>query len=243
MSRYFYLICFLLLPFFSAWGSPSVKPVKPKLIVRNDSASIIVKHFDKAALKNYNSQKEFQYHEGGYEGESLWTRFWRWFWSLFDFDRTAGKFFGHILNYLLIPLGVAALVFLIFKLAGVDVLNVIQGKSLSENVPYDESDENIYAIDFNAEIDKAVIQQNYRLAVRLLYLKSLRQLADAGLIHWDVNKTNTIYINELANAEQRLAFKLLTRQFEYVWYGEFIIDAEIFTKITALFNNFKVKTA
>ena len=110
-------------------------------------------------------------------------------------------------------------------------------------MPYDESVENIYAIDFNAEIDKAVTQQNYRLAVRLLYLRSLRQLADAGLIHWDVNKTNTIYINELANAEQRLAFKLLTRQFEYVWYGEFIIDAQIFTKITALFNNFKVKAA
>ena len=243
MLRYFYLICLLLLPGFTALGSPTVKPVKPKLFVHNDSTSITVKHFDKAALKTYNTQKEFQYHEAGYEGESLWTRFWRWFWSLFDFDKAAGNFFGHILNYLLIPLGVAALVFLIFKLAGVDILNVIRGKSLSETVPYDESVENIYAIDFNAEIDKAVTQQNYRLAVRLLYLRSLKQLADAGLIHWDVNKTNTIYINELANAEQRLAFKLLTRQFEYVWYGEFIIDAQIFTKITALFNNFKVKAA
>ena len=243
MPRYFFLICLFLLPCFTTVGAPFVKPVKHKLIVRNDSVTVLVRHFDKAALKSYNTQKEFQYHEGGYEGESLWTWFWRWFWSLFDFDRTAGNLLGYILNYLLIALGVAALVFLIFKLAGVDILNVIRGKSLSETVPYDESVENIYAIDFNAEIDKAVTQQNYRLAVRLLYLRSLRQLADAGLIHWDVNKTNTIYINELIDAEQRLAFKLLTRQFEYVWYGEFIIDAQIFTKITALFNNFKVKAA
>ena len=243
MPRYFFLICLFLLPCFTTVGAPFVKPVKHILIVRNDSVTVLVRHFDKAALKNYNTQKEFQYHEGGYEGESLWTRFWRWFWSLFDFDRTAGNLLGYILNYLLIALGVAALVFLIFKLAGVDILNVIRGKSLSETVPYDESVENIYAIDFNAEIEKAVTQQNYRLAVRLLYLRSLRQLADAGLIHWDVNKTNTIYINELIDAEQRLAFKLLTRQFEYVWYGEFIIDAQIFTKITALFNNFKVKAA
>jgi len=243
MRHYLYLICVLLLLGSTAWGTSPVKPGKPKLIIRNDSAIVSVRHFDKAALHIYSNQKEFQYHEGGYVGESLWTRFWRWFWSLFDFDKTAGNLFSYFLNYLLIALGVAALVFLIFKLAGVDVLNVIQRKSMSETIPYDESVENIYAIDFNAEVDKAVSQQNYRLAVRLLYLRSLRQLADAGLIDWDINKTNTIYIDELTNAEQRLAFKLLTRQFEYVWYGEFIIDAQIFTKITALFNNFNVKTA
>jgi hypothetical protein len=245
MRRYLYLICLLLLLDFTARGTAPVKPGKPKLIIRNDSTIVSVRHFDKAALHTYSNQKEFQYREGGYVGESLWSRFWRWFWGLFDSNdkQTALSFFGIIMQYLLIGLGVAALVFLIFKLAGIDVLNVIRRKSMSETIPYDESVENIYAIDFNAEVDKAVSQQNYRLAVRLLYLRSLRQLADAGLIHWDINKTNTIYIDELTNAEQRLAFKLLTRQFEYVWYGEFIIDAQIFTKITALFNNFKVKTA
>jgi hypothetical protein len=245
MLRYLFLICLLLSLGFIARGATSVKPVKPKLVELSDSTIVTIRHFDKAALKNYNNQKEFQYREGGYVGESLWTRFWRWFWGLFDADekKTALGVFGIVMKYLFIGLGVAALIFLIFKLAGVDAFNVIKRKPASATVPYDVSVENIYAIDLDAEIEKAVGQQNYRFAVRLLYLKSLRQLADAGLIHWEINKTNAIYIDELANAEQRIAFKMLTRQFEYVWYGEFIIDAHIFKKINTLFSNFKVKTA
>jgi hypothetical protein len=245
MLRYLFLICLLLSLGFIARGATSVKPVKPKLVELSDSTIVTIRHFDKAALKNYNNQKEFQYREGGYVGESLWTRFWRWFWGLFDADekRTALGIFGIIMKYLFIGLGVAALVFLIFKLAGIDAFNVINRKSASVTVPYDESVENIYAIDLDAEIEKAVGQQNYRFAVRLLYLKSLRQLADAGLIHWEISKTNAVYIDELANAEQRIAFKMLTQQFEYVWYGEFNIDAQGFKKISTRFSSFKVKTA
>jgi len=144
---------------------------------------------------------------------------------------------------LFIALGAAALIFVIFKLAGVDLLSAIKGKPMNAPLPYDESDENIYAIDFEPEIENAIAQQNYRLAVRLLYLRTLRQLSDANLIHWENTKTNSIYINELIDTDQRLAFKLLTRQFEYVWYGEMIIDSDVFKKISVLFTNFKIKVA
>ena len=156
---------------------------------------------------------------------------------------TIANIFSTVLGYLFVGFGVAALVFLIMKLIGIDAFNVIRRKPKSTPLPYDESAENIYAIDFDAEIEKAISQQNYRLAVRLLYLRSLRQLSDAGLINWDVTKTNSIYVDELSNAEQRVAFKLLTRQFEYVWYGEFMIDAPVFKKISALFNDFKTMRA
>ncbi len=216
-----------------------VKPVKQKLVVHNDTALVIQRYFNGAALKNYSAQKEFQYGNGGYAGESLWTRFWKWFWSLFDTDDKS--ILGRIEQYVLIALGIAALVFLILKLVGVDALNVVRRKPLSATLPYNESVENIYETDLDAELEKAIAHQNYRFAVRILYLRSLRQLSDAGLIKWDINKTNSIYINELTDAEQRIAFKILTRQFEYVWYGEFIIDMPVFTKISTRFNDFKVK--
>jgi hypothetical protein len=238
MTRYLYLIGFVLaISFGATMGATPIKLVKPKLVVHTDSTVVVLLHFDKAALKNYGAQKEFQYNDS-YVGASLWTRFWRWFWSLLDLNR---KVIVKILNYLLIGLGAAALIFLILKLAGINILNVIKGRSLTAALPYNESVENIYEIDLDTEIEKAIAQQNYRLAVRLLYLRSLRQLSDADLIKWDINKTNSTYINELTNAEQRIAFNLLTRQFEYIWYGEFIIDAQIFTRISAMFKDFKVK--
>jgi len=244
MLRYTYLTCLFLALSFIAWGGTPVKQAKPKQVVHTDTTTVSVRPFDKAALVNYASQKEFKY-TNGYVGESLWTRFWRWFWGLFNNDDrgTIASIFVTILEYLLIGFGIAALVFLIMKLIGIDALNVIRRRAKATPLPYDESTENIYAIDFDAEIEKAIGQQNYRLAVRLLYLRSLRQLADAGLINWDLTKTNSIYVDELTNAEQQIAFKLLTRQFEYVWYGEFMIDAPVFKKISALFNDFKTMRA
>jgi ABC-type dipeptide/oligopeptide/nickel transport system permease component len=228
---------------FMAIAAAPAKQVKAKLSLKTDTAITSPRHFDKAALKQYSLQKEFHYNDGSYVGDSLWTRFWRWFWNLFTIDdkKTAGEIFVIIIKYALIVLGAAALIFLILRLIGLDAFNIIKGKPLT--LAYNESVEDIYAIDLDTEVENAVTQQNYRFAVRLLYLKVLKQLSDAGKIHWEINKTNSVYINELTDAEQRIAFKLLTRQFEYVWYGELIIDAEVFKKINGLFTSFKIKTA
>ena len=242
MLRNLYLTGLFVILNLMAWGGTPVKQVKIKQIAKNDTTIVAVRHFDTSALKNYSSQKEFRY-GSGYVGESLWSRFWRWFWSLFQDQDAAAATFSTIINYTLIALGVAALVFLILKLAGVDVLKIIRRKSQTVVLPYNESVEDIYAVDLDVEIEKAAATQNYRFAVRLLYLRSLKQLSDANLIQWDVNKTNSIYIDELTNAEQRFAFKILTRQFEYVWYGELTIDAPVFKKINDLFNGFKIKIA
>jgi hypothetical protein len=242
MLRNIYLTCLLVILSLMAWGGTPVKQVKVKPIIKNDTTIVTVRHFDTTALKNYSAQKEFHY-DTGYVGESLWSRFWRWFWSLFQDEEAAANTFSTIINYTLIALGVAALVFLILKLVGVDIFNIIRRKPKTVALPYDEFVEDIYAVNLDAEIEKAASQQNYRFAVRLLYLRSLKQLSDANLIQWDVNKTNSIYINELTNAEQRFAFKILTRQFEYVWYGELTIDAQVFKKINDLFTGFKIKMA
>lgn len=237
MLRYFYLtILFLAMYAGMAFCAKPEKEVKKPLVAKYDSLDISKRIFSQPALEKYKQQEEFQY-DDSYVGISAWDRFWNWFWSLFDFsnDSVVGK--G--LQYLLISLGVAAVVFIIMKLAGVD--KVIRGKSASAALPYSEYTENIHEINMDDELEKAINVRNYRLAVRLLYLKSLKQLNDAELIHWEINKTNSDYSNELQDFDQRLAFNLLTRQFEYIWYGEFNIDADVFGRISNLFKDFKVK--
>ncbi len=238
MLRYFYLcIIFTALQTGLAFAEPVSEAKKP-LAAKYDSLAVNARNFDGPALDNYRQLKEFQYTED-YVDLSLWDRLWRWFWSWFDpADSTV---FGKGIRYILITLGILALVFLIVKLAGLDPLAIIRRKSTVAPLPYTEFTENIHQIDMDAELDKAVKSGNYRLAVRLLYLKCLKQLNDAGLIHWEANKTNSQYSNELQDIEQRLAFNLLTHQFEYIWYGEFNIDANIFNRVNHLFDNFKVK--
>jgi hypothetical protein len=86
-------------------------------------------------------------------------------------------------------------------------------------VPYETHAENIHELDFNTLLDEAVQQQDYRRAIRLYYLHTLKQLTDRELIHWQPGKTNRSYIRELQAKALRTDFEKITALFEYVWYG------------------------
>jgi hypothetical protein len=236
------------------YGAPA-KPVeaeatKSKVVQTDSLARVNIRHIDSTALKAYSKQPEFQYNETKIT-PSWWDRFWAWFWHwlrhLFDYgpkkNAKISSFWGTFFSYLLTGLGIAALVFLILKLMGVEIKNVFRKGASSAPIPYSEFFEDINAISFEQEIENAVAKQNYRFAVRLLYLRSLKQLSDAGLIEWQIYKTNNTYINEISNEDQRTAFKMLTRQFEYIWYGEFLIDAPVYSDINSSFMDFNRRVA
>jgi len=250
MPRFLYLILFALLANFNVClAAKSIKIPKHPLVVKNDSSAVQLRNFNKATLDAYSKQPEFKYDEE-VATPSLWTRFWRWFWHLFHLPKaiaspSAGFFYilFRCLEYLIIAAGIGALVYFILKMAGIDMANIFRQKALSASQPYTESLEDIHDISFDTAIEQALNHHDYRLAVRLLYLKSLKQLDDASLIKWQPEKTNSTYINELADNEQRTIFKSLTRRFEYVWYGEFPIDGLVFNRINLLFQEFKNKIA
>lgn len=236
------IIVFLLTMGFARAGVPVFNHPKDKpAVLRIDTSGITLKHFNRNELNGYARQPEFQYQEIR-SNPSWWTRFWRWFWHLFDGARgeTRGKSLATFFEYLFITLGVAAIVFLVVKLAGADFMGIFSRKTVAI-AGSDEHHENIYEINFEQQIEQAVAQGNFRLAVRLLYLRCLRQLDEAGLINWQIDKTNTVYVNELTDADQRSAFKVLTRQFEFAWYGGFRVDAGTYQYVSGLFNNFKVR--
>ena len=245
-----YLLLILLLAVTALGHAATKTPVrpKPKAVLQTDtSSSVSQRQFDSVSLKNYSHQPEFQYKEDP-AGLSVWTRFWRWFWQmiarLFRTGQTKDNpspfliVLFYILKYLLIALGLGALAILILKLAGINPLSLFKGKSQSISLPYSEFMEDINQIDFDKGIADAVSNHNYRFAVRLLYLRSLKQLSDANLIQWQIDKTNNTYINEIANPNQRAAFNNLTRQFEYIWYGEFLINGQLYSSISSSFHDF-----
>lgn len=246
--RFTFLILFILVTGLASASAAKKIAVKTPAILKIDSASAVnVRHFDANTLKNYASQPEFSYEESKVD-LSWWERFWHWFWDwfigLFKFKKLPGNLFLSILTILwriieiLTLLGaIVAIIYVILKWSGVDVRNVFR-RQPAVAIAHSEFVENINTINFDAEIEHAVSALNYRFAVRLLYLKCLKQLSDSGLIEWKIDKTNYAYLNELENEGQRAAFGSLTRKFEYVWYGEFLIDASLYGDISASFSNF-----
>ncbi len=79
-------------------------------------------------------------------------------------------------------------------------------------------------------------QEEYRLAVRVLYLHTLKLLVEKDYIAWHSNKTNSIYIMELAGTPYQKGFRQLSRTYEYVWYGERNPTKSQYEAISAEFN-------
>lgn len=82
---------------------------------------------------------------------------------------------------------------------------------------YDVTEDTIYGIDFPSEIEKAIGRHDFREALRLMYLQTLKWLSDNHQIEWQSFKTPTQYTKEWCNAD----FQKITRIFVRVRYGGF----------------------
>lgn len=252
MPRNFFLVFFILcldLSGFAAISLPqspvktkALKTVVPKKTVREDTVeNIKVRQFDARKIEEYQASKDFSYDNVAPEHESLWSMFWRWFWRFFDSifsGSTAGTYFG----YLVIAVFVALVVFVLTKLSGMD-FRVLSSKSKTLEVPYTESLDNIHEINFDQEIELAVSNGNYRFAIRVFYLRTLKFLSDTDQIIWQPEKTNQTYISEIADSDKRDRFKTLTSQFEFIWYGEFFLNKESFNELKDGFDTFNRKSS
>ena len=236
-----YLVPFLFL-FLTAQSFPVLAnqavPVKVKQI-KSDSSQLQLRHFDPQKIRAYKQQPDFRYNQTLPVDSSLWDKFWAWFWRQFRGLATA-NYSASMFRYIIIAVFIALIVFVVIKFTGVD-FKLFSGKSKTIIVPYTESSDNIHEIDFKTEIDKAIMSANYRLAVRLMYLRSLKKLNNNNLINWQPEKTNQTYIKEIADPHKREQFSLLTTQFEYIWYGEFFIDKENFNQVKSNYDQFNTE--
>ncbi|HVE61934.1 MAG TPA: hypothetical protein VNA26_08945 [Chitinophagaceae bacterium] len=112
---------------------------------------------------------------------------------------------------------------------------VIVDKSKNEDV----TSENIFSINYDEEMHKAISTANYRSAIRLMYLQLLKNLSERQIIHYKQEKTNNDYVMQLYNTRYYKTFFQLTRNFEYAWYGQFQIKQEAFKIIESEFASFK----
>ena len=91
-------------------------------------------------------------------------------------------------------------------------------------------------------IFEAIENKSFRLATRYLYIKALKSLVQAGVVHFASEKTNERYIKDLEGKSYQADFASLTRSYEYVWYGRFKINEDNFTNLYNRFNEFYQKS-
>lgn len=82
---------------------------------------------------------------------------------------------------------------------------------------YEVTEDTIYGVDFDREIEAAIARKDYREVLRLTYLQTLKTLSDNHLVEWQAFKTPTQYTYEYRQAD----FRKMTNLFIRVRYGGF----------------------
>jgi len=203
----------------------------------SDSGRVEVRYFNTSSIHEYKADRDFNYERVTGKAASAWDRFWTWFWFKVN-NLMSDKDSGGVINASLFILAAAFLVYVILKITGMNRVSLFGGKNTTEKLGYQVTDENIHSISFEEMIDKAVNEGNYRLAIRLLYLQTLKKLTDRHLIDWRINKTNIAYLKELENTMYHAEFSRLTFAFENNWYGDQHVNDEVFFELRKGFGQF-----
>jgi hypothetical protein len=124
-----------------------------------------------------------------------------------------------------ILVGVALIVFFIIKATGAGGGKMFKSKTKrKEKLDASVEDVDIHGIDYDEQINGATARGDYRLAVRLWFLRSLKEMADLKLIDWKIDKTNTDYFYELSGSKFQDEFGKVRLIYDYIWYGDFKVN-------------------
>ena len=212
--------------------------------VRFDDTFIEQKKFDTNKIEEYKQQDDFIYIVEKRE-PSIFEKAWNWIKRtvtrilkfFFDDITPALGFLRFVLQTLPYIIAGLVLFFIIKFFLKVNARNIIGGKNASAIVNLSEEEKLIKDKDLPKLIQTAIADENFALAVRYYYLLLLKKLSEKELISWQQEKTNEDYIKEISsNKKLHTDFEKLTYLYDYVWYGEFLIDESKFLEAE---NNFK----
>ncbi|WP_024480079.1 DUF4129 domain-containing protein [Cellulophaga baltica] len=214
-------------------------------LVRYDDTRLTVKEITKDDLSTYQGDPDFNYEEKVKEASWL-DDVWAWFQNIlkrifewvFGIDAAVGPlaFFLKLLPYLLLSF----LIFLLIRFfINANLRNQNNSATNANSVGLSEEENIIKNENIDDLIANAVANKEYRLAIRYSYLMILKLLTDKDMIQWELQKTNSDYLNELTQNQLKTPFKASTRLYEYIWYGDFTIDEPKYQKAALAFATLK----
>lgn len=178
-------------------------------------------------IDSYRSKPAYNYEQNPeYEDDTLQRIFMRLSkWLEGILGEGGYSIFTDFLYYGFMFVAVVGLIFIILRAQGHNPFSRSERVTKTE-LEADTIDENSSVESIDKLIQKAESQGEYRLAIRLQFLKTLRLLDDNEHIVWRSGKTNHEYLNEIESSIVKNNFDNLSYVYEYSWYGQFDIENE-----------------
>jgi hypothetical protein len=196
-----------------SFDTTEVKTIRP-------SASTEQKLFADSKLK-YNHKVATQ--------KGLFQRFLEWLTEKL-FDNVGYDNISVTRDIIIWSIIIISAIIVIWLLMKSDMVSLIRPKAKTAAFNFSDVTEDLDTINFNHRIAEAYEKADYRLAIRWHYLKVLYLLDKKQLISFSPYKTNIDYKNELKDKKLQEKFMRLSRTYEYVWYGQFAMNINLYNK-------------
>ena len=195
-------------------------------------SSIVQRYLPDSLLAKMQQDDDFWYANAEIEEEKNPTD------KISDYVPVGQQQWVQTLLWLVIIGGFAAAI--MWYLAGSNVgLFRKKNKALQNTGEEELVTEDIFAINYQKEIDKAEANGNFRLAIRLMFLRLLKRMAEKEIIQYKQDRTNLDYLLQLHPTGYYNNFFRITRNYEYTWYGKFEVGDEAYQIIRKDFKQFE----
>ena len=155
--------------------------------------------------------------------------FWDYVFDFFESDLV------RIIFYVLLG---ALILFVLYRIIVVNELLIFYSSKKQKQVIEELTVSELDPARIDQQLQEAISQKNYNLAVRYLYLKTLYALNEKKWIQLHPQATNSEYLNQMSQHKKNQEFSFLTRVYEYAWYGKVNISEEQFATVHHNFKNF-----
>ncbi len=203
--------------------------------IKDDVTEVSYRHPSEEQMESYKNMEVYDYDEV-VRTESWWSRFLRWL-AMYLSDVGLNPV---ITYYILTGIGVLLIVFYLLKMYGIKPIELLffkQDKEIGELL-FSQQSEDLYRQNLEELLGTCIRNKAYREAIRILYLSAVKNMDQSGLIEWQTWKTDRDYCYELSDREIAIKFKKLVRNYEYIWYGQFIVNEEEFYTVKQEFDGF-----
>lgn len=200
------------------------------------------RHFDAKEIEAYQANPDFSYvHES--EIKHWWSGIYDWLidvlsdWftdkSTLEVESVLSVIFEILIwGTVLVSIGLLA-----HSLYRSGYFGVIGRTDTSIDLSYQDLEEKVLETDWQVLLDKAVSDEQYTVAIRLLFLQLLQNLDQEGQIKWHKSKSIRDYQREVAK-ENKTDFSTLASYYQYSWFGSVSIDHAHFGRIEKDFELF-----
>ncbi len=141
---------------------------------------------------------------------------------------------GKIILWTIVAAILCWLIFLIFKRRGI-YLFARSGKKIKKTTATDEAADDFVPESWSSVIQQAEANGNYRLAVRHSFRHIVHLMQEAKIISSQRALANHQILALLRQTNYHAGFRQLLRHYEYIWYGDFEVQAQGYQHIKSIY--------